>query len=514
MKSINAFLITLSTLFLFSACGTIKEAYHENMGKYHEDTNKEEALIHYKEALLSDPINEGMLLKVAQLSANLYQIDSTLKYVNKLLVINSKNIKALLLKVDSFFQLKEYELCLSVLYQVKTIKDNADVNLRLGALYAIMHNYDSAVLYYTQGVAIDSTNSEGYRGLCESYSKLDKYEKAISNCDTAIRNNPQDIYGYISRGHVNLKVKKYEKSLQDVVNAKVIDPYSEYAFLLKAAIYYDKKEYSKGIDVLLKGIKKHPQQQTMLYNLACDYSLVNDIDNALFYLDRAMEQGFTNWSHIENDPDFDPIRGEESFKRLISTYSQKDVKFVEYGTINDSIYSNSYLKLNMVVPPDWYVPPDSYNKALLKTGKSLYPDSSNVKAMFDSKQTLNAILITLFENKPGTPTDFNANLVLMSENMTSNPGVETGSDYLFHARKLLQDNALNYNQISEEFPLVKIHDQDFYYLHAKLTVINNEIEQMYYTTIKDHFAVSVVITYETEEQKQILLKSVQSLTFN
>ena len=66
------------------------------------------------------------------------------------------------------------------------------------------------------------------------------------------------------------------------------------------------------------------QRQRPLYNLACAYALKGDTDRAIETLGQAVEAGFRNRSWIENDRDFDGVRKDERFQKILEKLSTKN----------------------------------------------------------------------------------------------------------------------------------------------------------------------------------------------
>jgi hypothetical protein len=67
---------------------------------------------------------------------------------------------------------------------------------------------------------------------------------------------------------------------------------------------------------------------TAFYNLSCTYSLLNDKKNAIIYLKKSLEAGYSDFAHIQQDRDLDNIRKEEAFQKLVKPYRE----------INDYLY--------------------------------------------------------------------------------------------------------------------------------------------------------------------------------
>ena len=56
------------------------------------------------------------------------------------------------------------------------------------------------------------------------------------------------------------------------------------------------------------------------YDAACMYSRMHDKDNALKYLEKALEMGYHRFAHFERDTYLDFIRDSEGYKQLIKKY--------------------------------------------------------------------------------------------------------------------------------------------------------------------------------------------------
>src|SRR5690242_6816371 len=59
-----------------------------------------------------------------------------------------------------------------------------------------------------------------------------------------------------------------------------------------------------------------PEDPTMLYNLACSYSLTKRYDRAVGALNRAIEQGYRDFKWLVKDPDLRGLRQHPLFKKI------------------------------------------------------------------------------------------------------------------------------------------------------------------------------------------------------
>lgn len=86
------------------------------------------------------------------------------------------------------------------------------------------------------------------------------------------------------------------------------------------------KDYNRAIiyyKIGVKSSKKFYFYTSILYNMACTYSLNNLKQKALKTLKMAVDSGFKRPSLLENDKDLDPIRNEPKFKEILSLLKQK-----------------------------------------------------------------------------------------------------------------------------------------------------------------------------------------------
>jgi tetratricopeptide (TPR) repeat protein len=80
--------------------------------------------------------------------------------------------------------------------------------------------------------------------------------------------------------------------------------------------YFATKEYEKAYAVLAEAHQEHPDDALVLFNLACAESLLGRKDEAIDHLEQSFaEDRFRELA--KTDTDFDPIRDDQRFKRLV-----------------------------------------------------------------------------------------------------------------------------------------------------------------------------------------------------
>jgi tetratricopeptide (TPR) repeat protein len=81
--------------------------------------------------------------------------------------------------------------------------------------------------------------------------------------------------------------------------------------------YTQRGLYAKGLEVDRRLAELKPENARVHYNLACSYSLVGDVDLAIASLERAIQLGYDDLEHLENDHDLDAIRNDRRFQELV-----------------------------------------------------------------------------------------------------------------------------------------------------------------------------------------------------
>lgn len=84
-----------------------------------------------------------------------------------------------------------------------------------------------------------------------------------------------------------------------------------------AFAYFATKEYDKAMEVLAETLKEYPDDATLIYNLACAESMAGRTADALEHLRQAAEREERFRELARTDTDFDPIRGEAEFQRIV-----------------------------------------------------------------------------------------------------------------------------------------------------------------------------------------------------
>ena len=90
------------------------------------------------------------------------------------------------------------------------------------------------------------------------------------------------------------------------------------ALIALGDLYTKKGLYIKGLEVDKKLAKLRPEDPTIFYNLACSYSLTNSLDQAFQVIKLAIDCGYDDLKHLEQDHDLDNLLHDQRFVNYLS----------------------------------------------------------------------------------------------------------------------------------------------------------------------------------------------------
>ncbi len=97
------------------------------------------------------------------------------------------------------------------------------------------------------------------------------------------------------------------------------------ALIALGDLYTRKGMTARGLEMDLKLSRLRPQDPIVLYNLACSYSLMAEIDKAFGAIKMALECGYDDLHFLQKDDDLQLLRQDERFQEYLSQYRSKKV---------------------------------------------------------------------------------------------------------------------------------------------------------------------------------------------
>lgn len=165
---------------------------------------------------------------------------------------------------------------------------------------------------------------------------------------------------------------------------------TSYSAQLRQKIYaaLDARDYDEAIVLLDRYLDEVPNDPFMLYNAACAYCRLEDYEQAVIYLDKAMRAGFQELDHMRSDPDLAALRRHPEYKKIFEALNRKDSNKVRSALAQ---WRNLY-------------PSDEYRYETDKQRRIQYATALDDVAHLEMRQMLEAeadqLIESLFEAPP------------------------------------------------------------------------------------------------------------------
>ena len=88
-------------------------------------------------------------------------------------------------------------------------------------------------------------------------------------------------------------------------------------------LYTRKGLFEKGLMVDEKLVQLKPDDPFVFYNLACSYSLLNEINKSFRSIRKAINCGYQNFEHLERDHDLANLRRDSRFQHYYSRIKEQ-----------------------------------------------------------------------------------------------------------------------------------------------------------------------------------------------
>jgi tetratricopeptide (TPR) repeat protein len=111
--------------------------------------------------------------------------------------------------------------------------------------------------------------------------------------------------------------------LEAGVKTDGLNPYTVAVRVHLGNSYLERAEYEKALEQYKKALEIEPKNSIALYNVACAYSRMKKIEEALDALDRCVDAGYRDVGWMEKDPDLDNLRDEPRYKTIVQRLRQQ-----------------------------------------------------------------------------------------------------------------------------------------------------------------------------------------------
>ncbi len=313
---------------------------HYNMAvQMTEQGNMDQVMQHYEAALkinpkLAEAYNNigNILVKKRKTDPAIEQFQLALKYNPHLTQAHINLGNALMEKgfIDS--AIEHFNRAL------EQDPEQKETHINLGKALARKGALDQAIGHFHQAIKLDPKSAIAHNNLGNALAEKGAIDQAIDEFNMTIKLNPNytDVHNnlgnaYIRKGRLDEALYQYEtiitKSRKDVGDTTIknrdtllslLKPADQVNILFKTAVRFaGEKKYEKGISLFQRILSITPDNPAILYNISCLYALLNQKEQALQWLQKAVDHGYDNWGKLKTDPDLNHIKNEPGYRKLV-----------------------------------------------------------------------------------------------------------------------------------------------------------------------------------------------------
>ena len=206
--------------------------------------------------------------------------------------------------------------------------DLAEAHNARGQAFFICERYDEAERSFEQAIGLNPKLFDAHLAYARTYFASGRPAEAARWYERAAEIQPDDYQTPLLLGFVYSKLGRDDdaeaarwKGVRLVEERLQFDSSDVRALYLGANALVSLGQSDRGLEWTSRALSIEPNEPMLLYNAACIFCLAGKPRDAIGFLERAVDQGFSNRGWMHNDVDLDPLRGSPRFVALTERLS-------------------------------------------------------------------------------------------------------------------------------------------------------------------------------------------------
>jgi adenylate cyclase len=202
--------------------------------------------------------------------------------------------------------------------------DSSEAHASRGIALSISKRYEEAETEFEKAILLNPQLFEAHYFYARDCMAQGNFEKAAILFAEASKVNPAD---YQSPSFLSMALAELDRkeeataaSFRCYVSAEKhleLHPDDARAMYLGSAALIQIGEFEKARSWSEKALETDPHEPAVLYNVACSYSLMGELDRAIELLSEAIDNGFGYRAWLKNDYTLEALRDDPRFQELL-----------------------------------------------------------------------------------------------------------------------------------------------------------------------------------------------------
>jgi TolB-like protein/cytochrome c-type biogenesis protein CcmH/NrfG len=208
---------------------------------------------------------------------------------------------------------------------LKLSPDAAEAHTSMGTALSLSGRHAEAEAAFQEAIRLNPNLFEAHYFYARDCFAQGRLEDAIREYEEASRVRPEDFQSplLVAQSHEDLGHAEVARMcrLQGVAIAEAhlrLNPDDVRALYMGANGLVALGEVEKGLDWARRAVAMEPDDPMLLYNVACIFSLAGRAEDALGYIEAAVDAGLTQRGWLEHDSNLDAIRDTPRFQAVMA----------------------------------------------------------------------------------------------------------------------------------------------------------------------------------------------------
>lgn len=245
--------------------------------------------------------------------------EEALAAYNKAIELDSNYPDAWNGKGNTLRKLQLYEEALTAFKKaIELNPNNLKAWLGMGSTLGELRRNIESLIAFDKAIELDSNNPDAWNGRGATLIQLNRHAESLHALETAISLNPDHVLAWINKGSSLGGLKKYKESLIAYEKAIELNSKDFNAWFGIGLVLTYLKRNEEALVSFGKASELNPNHPNSWYHIACLYSLTGNAKLAIQNLKQSIKLNATYREKAKTKSDFDNIREDPDFNRLIA----------------------------------------------------------------------------------------------------------------------------------------------------------------------------------------------------
>ena len=199
----------------------------------------------------------------------------------------------------------------------------AEAHASRGFAVSLSRQYDEARREFETAIRLNPKLYEAHYLYARACMQEGRLDDAVRHYEEASRVRPEDYQAVLlmqtplkALGRTAEAQAALRRGLQVAEKHLELNPDDARALYLGGGALVQLGERERGLEWARRAFGIDREDSGVLYNVACVYALVGQIEDAIACLEKAVQNGFGHREWLENDTDLNALRGDPRFEAL------------------------------------------------------------------------------------------------------------------------------------------------------------------------------------------------------